>query len=94
MRLMFIILLAFTIRPSFADEIYHNPPSENRAWPYTSELPGCDDFYVLRKIMHDFEKGKFIYYLFQKFYIYDEIVSFALLKHLKSFSKRLRLKNQ
>jgi len=52
---MFIILLAFTIRPSFADEIYHNPPSENRAWPYTSELPGCDDFYVLRKIMHDFE---------------------------------------
>jgi len=55
MRLFIIILSIILIIPACAEGIYHNPPSEEGAWPFMSDLPGCDDSYVLRKIMHDFE---------------------------------------
>lgn len=55
MKIAIAVLLLFSIVPAYAEGIYHNPPSEEGAWPYTLELPACDDNYVLRKIMHDFE---------------------------------------
>lgn len=56
MRLLITILFVFFISAVYADEIYRNPPSEEGAWPFTFDTPACDDAYVLRKIMHDFEK--------------------------------------
>jgi len=55
MRFLFCVFLMISQIPAYADDIYHNPPSEDRAWPFTLDLPKCDDFYVLRKIMQDFE---------------------------------------
>lgn len=53
---LFIIILALLLTQAKAEDIYHNPPSEEGAWPYVQDLPRCEDEYVLRKIMYDFEK--------------------------------------
>lgn len=55
MRLFLSFIIALLVTHVRADDVYHNPPSEEGAWPYTLDLPACDDHYVLRKIMHDFE---------------------------------------
>lgn len=53
----YIIFFMFILGSSYvlADDIYHNPEPEKGAWPFISDPPACDDYYVLRKIMHDFE---------------------------------------
>ncbi len=55
MRLILFLILALIATDLKGEDIYHNPPSEEGAWPFTLELPACDDYYVIRKIMHDFE---------------------------------------
>ena len=52
---IFLIALFVNWRVS-AEDIYQNPDSERRIWPYTADVPACDDPFVLRKIIHDFEK--------------------------------------
>ena len=47
-------IFCLTVSTASAEDIYHNPPSEERTWPFTLSLPTCDDASVLRKIMHDF----------------------------------------
>ena len=55
-RLISLFVSSFVlVAPSCAEDIYHNPSSAEGAWPFTLEMPICDDFYVLRKIMHDFQ---------------------------------------
>ncbi len=48
-------IFCLAVSAASAEDIYHNPPSDDRAWPFTLSLPSCDDASVLRKIMHDFE---------------------------------------
>lgn len=49
---MMALMMSFRV---YAEGIYQNPPSEHGAWPFYSVIPECDDPYVLRKIIHDFE---------------------------------------
>lgn len=55
MRNLIVASIIFVATSAVAEDIYHNPPSEEGAWPFSFSLPACDDASVLRKIIHDFE---------------------------------------
>lgn len=55
MRKVTILILAIFVSYAYADDIYHDSESEKTLWPFEFDLPVCDDYYVLRKIMHDFQ---------------------------------------
>lgn len=89
MRFYFCILLTILVMPACADSLYHNPPSEERAWPFTLELPSCDDFYVLRKIMQDFQNREREYWASDLFINrFDNIKEIGLRSHGQSYTPR------
>jgi hypothetical protein len=89
MRIYFCVLLTLFLVPACADSLYHNPPSEERAWPFTLELPNCDDFYVLRKIMQDFQNREREYWASDLFINrFDNIKEIGLRSHGQSYTPR------
>ena len=89
MRFLFCVISMLFIIPVQAEEIYHNPSSEDGAWPFTLDLPSCDNEYVLRKIMHDFENREREYWSSDLFINkFEEIKEAGLRSHGLSYTPR------
>jgi hypothetical protein len=84
-----VTIFCLVISTASAKDIYHNPPAEERAWPFTLSLPSCDDTSVLRKIMHDFESREREYWASSLFInIFEKIKETGVRPYGDSYTPR------
>ncbi len=84
-----VTIFCLAISTASAKDIYHNPPAEERAWPFTLSLPSCDDTSVLRKIMHDFESREREYWASSLFInIFEKIKETGVRPYGDSYTPR------